>query len=189
MFGIIASLLFFFAAGSGGESGFLKFYNQYLNIPGFEVWKFVNLAIFLSILVYILKKPLSEGFKAKRDEIRSDLIRAEEEKKAAVAKLNAIEAKLAQLENERNEILENAKFEAEAEKGRIVQQTESDIARIRQQAASDIARLTAQKRMELRRFAAQESVRLAEVKLKAAIDAATDARLVRASLTEIGGLK
>ena len=82
MFAIIrATFLLFAEAGRGAAAGgFTQFYNDYLNIPGFEVWKFLNLAIFIAILVYLLRKPLSEKFKAQRDAIRADLIRAEEEK-------------------------------------------------------------------------------------------------------------
>ncbi len=38
----------------GGESGwdkFLHFYSDYLNYPGFEAWRFLNLAIFIAIMV------------------------------------------------------------------------------------------------------------------------------------------
>ena len=174
------------AAGSGG--GFMQFYNDYLNIPGFEIWKFVNLAIFIGILVYLLRKPLSEKFKAKRDAIRAELIRAEEEKKAALARLTAIEARLVQLEVEKEAILSKAKEESEAERRRLTEQTRAEIARLREQAEAEIARLAVQARAELRRFSAEESVRLAEQKLRTQIGPEADARLVKASIQEIGGL-
>jgi len=40
----------------------------------------------------------------------------------------------------------------------------------------------------LRRFSAEEIIRLAEEKLRAQIDGDKDARLVKASISEIGGL-
>ena len=96
MFALISSFLFLFAEGAHApESAFTHFYNEYFNIPGFEAWKFLNLAIFVVILVYLLKKPLGAAFKAKRDAIRAELIRAEEEKQASLVKLTAAEAKLA----------------------------------------------------------------------------------------------
>jgi len=190
MFAIINSIVFLLAE-SGTQSGwtrFQEFFSQYFSYPGFEIWKFVNLAIFVAILVYVLKKPLSEAFKAKRDAIRAELIKAEEEKKASLARLTAIEARLAQLETEKQSILDKAKEEAEEERRRLSEQTRIDIARLRAQADAEIARLTLQKRAELRRFSADESVRLAEQKLRSQIGVDTDARLVRASIQEIGGL-
>src|SRR5437764_3213374 len=103
MFAIITSIVLLFAeAGSESAWGrFREFFSEYFSYPGFEIWKFANLAIFVAILVYLLKKPLSDAFKAKRDAIRAELIRAEEEKKAALTRLTAIEARLAQLETEK----------------------------------------------------------------------------------------
>src|SRR5262245_41197225 len=96
MLAFIYSLNLMLAEG-GGWWG--KIY-PYLNYPGFEAWKFLNLGIFIAVMVYILKKPLSEAFKAKREAIRAELIKAEEERQAALAKLTSAEAKLARLESE-----------------------------------------------------------------------------------------
>jgi F-type H+-transporting ATPase subunit b len=191
MFAIIYSTILLFAEGStqSAWSRFREFFNEYLSYPGFEIWKFVNLAIFIGILIYALKYlGLPEKFKAKRDAIRADLIKAEEEKKAALTRLTAIEAQLAQLGTEKQSILDKAKDEAEEERRRLSEQTRSDIARIREQAEAEIIRLAFQKRAELRRYSAEESIRLAEQKLRSEIGADMDARLVKASIQEIGGL-
>jgi F0F1-type ATP synthase membrane subunit b/b' len=184
-------LIFSEAAGHSTSSGggFMQFYNEYLNIPGFEAWKFVNLAIFIVIVIYFARYlRIPEEFKAKRDAIRADLIRAEEEKKAALARLTAIEARMAQLESEKESILSKAKEESEAERRRLSDQTNAEIKRLREQANAEIARLANQTRVELRRFSAEESIRLAEQKLRSQIGPADDSRLVKASIQEIGGL-
>jgi|SRR5687768_4383090 len=178
--------VFLLAAGGDGSPGF---YDQYLNIPGFEAWKFINLAIFLALLVYLVKKPLGAAFMAKREAIRAELIKAEAEKQAALAELTSTEAKLASLDAEKAEVIKKAKEEAEAEKQNIAHQTESEIGKIRQQAESEINRLTQQVKAELRRFSAQESVRLAEEKLRAQIDSKSDAALVESGIQSMGGLK
>lgn len=175
-------------AGSGGESGFTHFYNQYFNIPGFEAWKFLNLAIFIALMLHFVKKPLTEAFKAKREQIRSELIKAEKEKQAALAELTSAEAKLAQLETEKENVLKKAKDEAAVEKERLAEQTKLEVERLRQQTEAELTRLANQSRAELRRFSAEESIRLAEAKLRAQIDGGVDARLVKASIQEIGGL-
>ena len=187
MFAFLTSLALFAASG-GGESGFTRFYNQWLNIPGFELWKFINLAIFIAILVYLTKKPLSDAFKAKRDQIRAEVIKAEEEKQAALAKLTAAEAKLAQLETEKETILAKAKEEAAFEKKRLAEQAKVEIERVKKQKEDELSRLSKQTWMGLRRFSAAESIRLAEEKLRSQLDGEKDARLVRASIEEIGGL-
>ncbi len=187
MFFDIAVLLLA-ASGDGSEGGFTKFYNDWLNIPGFEAWKFLNLAIFLSLLTYFVKKPLSEAFKAKRDSIRAELIRAEEEKQAAMKQLTSAEAKLAGLDKEKAEILMKAKEEADAESRRISEQTEAEIRKVKEQSAGEFDRIYKQTVAMLKRFSAEESVRRAELKLKETVDLDNDTRLVKSSIASIGGL-
>jgi F-type H+-transporting ATPase subunit b len=186
---IFYKVLFLFATG-GAESGggYMDFYNHYLNIPGFEAWKFINLAIFVAFIVYVAKKPLSEAFRAKRDAIRADLIKAEEERKAALARFTTVEAKLASLDNERQLILNKAKAEADAEAKRIAEAAEIEASKLREQTSGEIARIAQQTRAELKRFAAQESIRLAEEKLRSKIDANADAHLVKSGIQAMGGL-
>jgi len=175
-------------AGEVGSGGFMDFYNHYLNFPGFEAWRFFNLAIFLGILIYLLKKPLTAAFKAKRETIRAELIRAEAEKQAALERLTVIEAKLVGLEAEAQAIRQRAEQEAAAEKSRITEQTEFEINKLREQAIGEIERKNQLARLELRRFSAEESIRLAEEKIKAEITDEKDARLVKANIQSIGGL-
>jgi F0F1-type ATP synthase membrane subunit b/b' len=186
MLAFLFSFAFMFAESHG--AGEPNFYNKYLNIPGFEAWKFLNLAIFVGALVYLLKKPLTEAFKAKREAIRADLIKAEQEKEAALAQLTSVEAKLVNLDSEKTNILKHAEAEAEAEKARILQQTETDVKKMREQTENEIKRLTQQSRLELRRYSAEESIRLAEEKIKTVMNSDTDSRLVKASIQSIGGL-
>lgn len=189
MFGFLSVFVLLFAdSHSGGGGAFSKFFNEWLNIPGFEAWKFINLGVFIALAIYLGRKPLSETFKLKREEIRADLIKAEAEKQSALAKLTSAEAKLAQLETEKADVLKRAKDEAAVETKRLAESTKVEVERLRQQTEAELRRLAGQSRAELRRFSAQESIRLAEEKIRARIDGAGDARLVKASIQEIGGL-
>lgn len=175
-------------AHSGGWSDFLHFWNQYFNFPGFELWRFLNLAVFIAIMVYLLKKPLGNAFKAKRETIRAELIKAEEERQTALANLTATEAKLASLDREAETIRRSAAQEADAEKLRITEQTEFEINKLREQADNEIERAGKQIKTNLRRFSAEESVRLAEEKIAREMTVEKDARLVKAGIESIGGL-
>jgi F-type H+-transporting ATPase subunit b len=196
MFAFIFSFIFLFASGgehSAAGGGFAEWWHTnadpYLNYPGFEAWKFINLAIFLAVMVYLLKKPLSNAFKAKRELIRAELIRAEEERRAAEARLIETESKLARLEAERQNILTKAEREAEAERLRIIEQTEFEITKARAQAESEINRAAQQARRELRKLSAEETIRMAEEMIKQGMTPQADARLVRGNIQSIGGLQ
>ena len=189
MFAFFNNLLLLAAEGApAGGGGFTEFYENYLNFSGFEVWKFINLAIFVAVMIYVAKKPLSNAFKAKREAIRSELIKAEEEKQAALAQLTSAEAKLVSLNTEKADVLKRAQAEAEAEKANIAAATDSEVAKLRAQAEGEINRLAQQTKAELRRFSAEESVRLAEEKLRGKISADNDAILVKSGIQAIGGL-
>ncbi len=176
------------ASGESGANGFAHFWNTYFNYPGFELWRFLNLGIFVAIMIYLLRKPLTNAFKAKRETIRAELIKAEEERQAALAQLTATEAKLSRLEMEAAEVVEHARQEAAAEKARIAGQTEFEISKLREQAGSEIERESKLANLKLRRFSAEESIRLAEEKIKKQINAQNDARLIKAGIESIGGL-
>ena len=50
--------------------------------PGFELWKFINLGIFVLVLVYVLTKKvkLGEAFRSRRENIKSELAKARQER-------------------------------------------------------------------------------------------------------------
>ena len=101
MFAFFISVILLAATGEQAGGGFTEFYDKYLNYPGFEAWKFINLAIFVALLIYIAQKKLGPKFIARREAIRAELIKAEEEKQAALAKLTSAEARLASLDMEK----------------------------------------------------------------------------------------
>lgn len=184
MFVFIFNTLFLFAGG-GSDGGF---WNDYINIPGFEIWKFVNLAIFVSVIIFLVKKPLSAAFKAKRESIRAELIKAEEEKKAALTRLTEIETKIAGAPAEIESLNKEAMSEIEAEKVRLAEQAQAEAAKLRQQAEGEIVRIGQVAKLELRRFGVEESLRLAEEKLKAEVTADVDQKLIGSGIRSIGGL-
>ncbi len=184
---LLSSTIFLAAAGSQAEPGSFAYnWDKYLNYPGFEIWKFVNLAIFISVLTYLLKKPLSEAFKARREDIRAELIKAEEAKKEAIAKLTEVEAKLAGANSEIEKLKKEARAEIDAEKQRLAAQAEA--AKLQAQAAGEITRIGQVARLELRRFAVDESLRLAETKLRSEMTPDKDSKLIKAGIQSIGGL-
>lgn len=159
------------------------------NVPGFELWRFVNLGIFSVLLYYILRRPLSEAFKSRREGIRRELTRAKEERDAALAKLAQVEERLSHLDVEVERIQAQARQEATEEKGRITVSTEDEIKRLREQARREIETAGKTARFELRQFAAEKSVQMAEEMLRREVKPADDARLIKDYVEELGGIR
>ena len=159
------------------------------NYPGFELWKFVNLAIFVTLLVFILvrKAKLGDAFRARSEGIKRDLARAREERDAALAKLKEVEDRLANLDTEVAATRAQLAEEAAEERERIAKSTEVEIAKLGEQAKRDIETAGKIAKKDLRRFAAAESVRLAEQLIRREMKPEDDARLIRENIEEIGG--
>jgi len=162
---------------------------RWWDYPGFELWKFINLGIFVLGLVYVLTKKvkLGEAFRSRRENIKNELARARQERDAAMAKLKEVEERLARLNSEVATIKEQSKHEAEQERERIARSTETDIAKLKDQAQREIESAGKAARNELRRYTAEQSVRLAEEMIRREMRPEDDARLITRNIEELGG--
>lgn len=154
--------------------------------PGLEFWKFLNLIIFVVVMIYLVRKPLTNALRARREGIRQDLQKAKAERDEALAKLAEVDARLARLDSEVAGIWEKAKAEAEAERERIKRETEAEMLKLREQTQREIEGAGKVARQKLRRFAAQQSVKLAEEIIRRDIRPEDDARLMRLNVEELG---
>ena len=163
--------------------------DAWVNYPGLELWKFLNLLIFLIFALYLHRRfgrPVREALQARGQRIKHDLAKAQQERDQALAKLAEVEARFANLDAEISTIKQRAKLEGEAERERIEVATEEEVSRIREQAKREIESAGKAARHELRKFAAAESVRLAEEILRLEIGTDDDARLTSKSVRELG---
>ncbi|HEY9405039.1 MAG TPA: ATP synthase F0 subunit B [Pyrinomonadaceae bacterium] len=176
------SNIFSLFALAGGET-------PWYNYPGWEVWRFFNLILFVAVLVFLLRRPIGASLTARRDTIRRELMRAQEERRAALAKLEEVEARLARLDAEVETVRAQAKREAEAERESITRATAEETRRLREQAQREIESAGKVARQDLRRYAAEQSVRLAEDLIRRDIGAEDDTRLMNDYIGELGGIK
>lgn len=160
------------------------------NYPGLELWKFLNVIVFVAaalLLHHRFGQPIREALRSRSEGIKRELLRAREERDLALAKLAEVEARFNNLDAEVTAVKEKARMEAAAEKERIRLATETEISRIREQSKREIDSAGKAARMELRKFAARESVRLAEQILKKEMGPDDDARLTSLNVNELGG--
>jgi len=162
---------------------------KWWDYPGLELWKFFNLALFAGALIYVLtrKVKLGEAFKTRRETIKQELGRAQQERDAAVGKLKQIEERLARLSTEVSAIQEQSKREASEERDRIAKATEVEIGKLGEQAKREIESAGKAAKHELRVYAAQTSVRMAEEIIRREMRPEDDARLLQRNVQELGG--
>jgi F-type H+-transporting ATPase subunit b len=150
--------------------------------------KVFNLLLFAGAMYFVLRRPLAEAFRARQEGIQRDLMRAEEERREAVAKLEEVEGRLARLDSEVEAIREHAQREAAEERTRIERASEEEVRKIREQARREIESASKAARAELRAYAAEQSVRMAEEMIRREIRPEDDAHLVREYVGELGGV-
>jgi F0F1-type ATP synthase membrane subunit b/b' len=155
--------------------------------PGLELWKFLNLAIFVGALLYFVKGSVSKAFRERGETIRRELIEARQERDEALEKLAAVEARLKTLDGEVAALQRQSELQAEAERERIANETERELAGLREQAQREIESAGKTARQRLRRFAARQSVLYAEELLRRDLRADDDARLIKANVEQLGG--
>jgi len=162
---------------------------RWWDYPGFELWKFVNLAIFVVALIFILtrKAKLGDVFRARSEDIKRELARAQQERDAALAKLKEVEERLGMLDQEVASIKEQSVHEAAAERERIAKSTETEITKLGEQATREIESAGKAARRDLRRYTAEQSVRLAEEIVRREMKPEDDARLIAGNIEELGG--
>jgi F0F1-type ATP synthase membrane subunit b/b' len=170
---------YFLAASENGAQ-------PWWDYPGLEVWKFFNLFVFLATMVYVLKRPLTGAFRSRREAIRRELIRAQEERDRALAKLADVQSRFERLDAEVADIKEQSVSEARAERERIARATESEMLKLRDQALREIASASKIAKHDLRVFAAQQSMKLAEELIRREIRPEDDMRLIDMNVEQLG---
>jgi len=181
--------MMFLAMIEAGGAGWWARAQPYLDYPGFEAWKFVNLAIFVFLLAFILtrKVKLGEVFKERREGIKRELAKAQMERDAALQKLKEVEERLSRLDTEVAAVKEQSAREATEERERIAHSTEAEIAKLSEQAAREIESAGKAAKKELRRYTAEQSVRLAEEIVRREMKPEDDARLIASNIEDLGG--
>lgn len=159
------------------------------NYPGFELWRIINLVIFVGAGVYLHHRfghPIREALKSRRERIKNELERARQERGLALKKMAEVELRLESLDAEVLAIRKQANAEAEAERERISRATDVEISKLREQARREIEGAAKAAKKELRRFAAQQSVELAEKVIRTDIRPEDDTRLIRMNVEQLG---
>ena len=159
----------------------------WLNYPGLELWKFLNLAIFLGVAIFILRRPLREALVARRERIKRELLQAQKERDEALAMLAEAETLLGHLDSDVAALREQSKAEAELERQRLRVATDRELEKLRHQAQREIEMAVKVARQELRRFLAERSVQVAKESVIKEMREEDDARLIGASIAELRG--
>jgi F0F1-type ATP synthase membrane subunit b/b' len=167
------------------EGKLLDSIEPWANYPGLELWKFLNLAIFVVVFIFLLKNNLKNALAARRDTIKRELAKAHQEREQAYAMLSESESKLAHLDHDVKDIQEHARQEAAAEKDRLAAATTRELEKMKLQADRELETADRIARKELRQFLATRSIDKARAVVLAEVRPEDDIRIINESIGEL----
>jgi len=159
--------------------------SSWFNYPGLELWKFINLAIFLGLGIYILRRPISEALGTRRAAIRQELVQAREQKERALAKMAEADSLLGRLDTDVRTVQEQSRKEADSERQRVAASASREIEKLQQQAEREMDNAVKVARKSLRQFLAQKSIEFARQRVRGQISPEADKRLIEESIGEL----
>jgi len=145
--------------------------------PG-EIWKWANFVILAVGVGYLVGKHLPPLFASRKTEIQHGITESQKMKQDAERRAAEMDARLAALgaDIEKFRVQSGAEMRQEGE--RIAQETTAQIKRIEAQAAIEIETAGKTARRQLKEYAAELALGLAEERLRARMDTATESTLV-----------
>jgi F-type H+-transporting ATPase subunit b len=146
---------------------------------GYWIAVIFDFGLLAALIVFALKKNLPGMFRGRTKEIQREIQEARKASEEADRRLAEIESRLSRLDTEVASMRSAAEQDAAAEEQRILAAAEEEKQRIVTAAESEITAAAKFARRELKAFAADLAVNLAEQRIGAQVDAATDRALVR----------
>lgn len=149
------------------------------------IFKLANMVVFIGVLVYFLKGPVTAAFRARHESVRA----AAEEAKARRQKSDDlaadIQTRLGQIEQEVGAIVERARQEGERQRIELVAAAEAESRKILLAAKNEVENRLKAARTELTQYAGELAADRAEQILRTSITEADQKKLFRESLSQI----
>jgi F-type H+-transporting ATPase subunit b len=154
--GLVAVLAPVQAWASGGEA----------ENPMEFVWELVNFLLLLGAIVYFARKPISQFFEDRRNEIGAELNSAAEILEQAEKRFGEWQQKMAELDGEIGQIRDRERQRAQQERARILEDARQAAERIKADAGNAAEREFRRAQTKLREEAAELAIELASKLLR-----------------------
>ena len=148
-------------------------------------FRVINFVVLAGILIFVLRKPVSEALGSRIEGIKAQLADLEAQKEDAEKKLAAYNEKLSQLENEAEKIVSDYIQQGNEAKARIIQEAEAAAEKLQSQARRNIEHEFERAKQQLQQEVLEKSLIKAEEIIKGRITAKDQDRLVDEYLAKV----
>jgi F-type H+-transporting ATPase subunit b len=166
-------------AAASGEDGGSKGWGK------LDWFRLMNFALLMAVLVYLLRKPISQALSSRIKSIQEQLESLEAQKAEAEKQLAEYNDKLSKLESEAQKIVEDYIKQGKEAKAKILKETESAAEKLQSQARRNIEHEFEKARQELQREILEKSLVKAEETLKNEITTQDQDKLVDEYLKKV----
>ena len=153
------------------------------------LWRTMNFAVLLIVLIKVLSKPIANGLRARQQSIKEQFTDLEERKAEADSVYQSYEEKLASIDQEISDIIQSAVAQEEAEKERIIDAANRAAEDIRRQAEMAIQHELAEAKLKLREDVANQAVVMAEELIRKNLQDADQVKLIEDYLAKVGAVQ
>ncbi|MEA3546530.1 MAG: F0F1 ATP synthase subunit B [Thermodesulfobacteriota bacterium] len=153
------------------------------------LWRTLNFAALMIILVKFLAKPLVDGLRGRREGIREQFDSLEAQKSEAEREYKEYEAKIAGMDAQLDKMIDNAIAQGEVEKKRIIEEANQAADNIKRQAENAVQNAISEAKKELKDEIADKAAIMAEEIIKKNLQDADQVKLVENYLDKVGAVK
>jgi F-type H+-transporting ATPase subunit b len=150
------------------------------------LWRTLNFAVLLVVLIKVLSKPIANGLRARQQSIKEQFTDLEERKAEADKAYQTYEEKLASIDQEVSNIIQAATAQGEAEKERIINEANRAAEDIKRQAGMAIQHELAEAKLRLREEVANQATVVAEELIRKNLQEADQVKLIEDYLAKVG---
>jgi F-type H+-transporting ATPase subunit b len=154
--------------------------------PVGRIFRWLNFAIVFAILAYVVAKYGAPGFRRRAVEISEKIAEGARAREAAETQRREIQAKVANLQNEIEQLRLQGRRDAEDEAQRLRDTVRSESEKIELAARAEIDAAARAGRLELKALGARLSVQLAEAMLRQELTPQAEAKLFHSFVGELG---
>lgn len=171
-----------FASAEGSEGG--GSWNSWMLL-----WRVINTAALIAVLVYFLKKPMANFFSERHAQIQKDLEDAKEQRDRAERTIAEYEKKIGAMEQELDKMRAELQKAADAESQKVVSNADRMAASMVEAAKLAADQEVRKAKIALKNEAVGLAVELAESLIREKINEDDRKRIVEEYLVKVGGMK
>jgi F-type H+-transporting ATPase subunit b len=142
------------------------------------MWKWINFAILVLALGWLMAKTLPGAFRARTESIQKGIAEAQLQKKDADKRAAVVDQRMSALGTEIESFRVQSRLEMEKEGERLREETAAQMRKLEQQSTVEIESAGKAARRELRVYAADLALKLAEERIRTRLTADTESALV-----------